>query len=86
MASMIITPGKIGMPGKWPWNCGSLKVMHLMPTQLSFSTISLDLVDQQERIAVRDDPLDQIQIGGCGSGCIHGHPLRIPGPPALRSS
>jgi hypothetical protein len=26
------TPGMIGRSGKWPVNCGSLLVMHLMPT------------------------------------------------------
>ncbi len=42
-----------------------------MPTQESLNHDVLDLVDQQERIAVRDDPLDQVKIGGCHCGCIH---------------
>ena len=38
MPSINSTPGMTGISGKWPWNCGSLKVTFLIPTQLSSRT------------------------------------------------
>ncbi len=53
MPSIISTPGNTGFSGKWPWKCGSLMVTFLMPMPLSSPLMSIDAVDHEKRIAVR---------------------------------
>ena len=53
IASRISTAGMIGRPGKWPWKNGSLIVTFLMPSTDRPSSMLRDAVDEQERIAVR---------------------------------
>ena len=67
-ASTISTPGMIGRPGKCPVNCGSLAVTFLIADR-PLARLQLDhAVDEQERIAVREDPHDvgrlERQAGG----------------------
>ena len=61
MASMISTPGITGKSGKWPTKNGSLMVTFLMPTMRSGFQF-LDAIHQQERIAVRKDVADPLNI------------------------
>src|SRR5829696_154009 len=41
MPSINSTPGKTGLPGKWPWNCGSLIVTFLTPIARSSRTMPI---------------------------------------------
>ena len=60
-ASMISTPGITGWPGKWPSKNGSLRVTILRGDDLLVADL-VDAVDEQERIAVRKDPLDGADV------------------------
>src|SRR5664280_1281893 len=42
MPSIISTPGNTGLPGKCPWNCGSLIVTFLIPMPWSSPWISIN--------------------------------------------
>ena len=55
-ASTIFTPGMIGLPGKWP--AQSASVTRLRATTRAPGSSSTHLVEQEERIAVRQDRLD----------------------------
>ena len=73
---MISTPGITGNCGKWPWKNGSLMVTFLTPTQLSSRSMSIHAIDQQERIAVRQQlhhPL-MSAVPSCLVGCSVVHP------------
>ena len=60
-ASMISTPGITGCPGKWPLKCGSLRDDQLARDDLLLADL-VDAIDEQERIAVRKDPLDGADV------------------------
>ena len=56
-ASTIFTPGMIGFPGKWPAQSSS--VTRLRATTRAPGLELGHLVEQQKRIAVRQDRLDR---------------------------
>ena len=74
MPSIISTPGKHRPAGKWPMNCGSLKVTFLIPIAASSPANPDDAVDHQEGIAVRQRLENLGDVGRLqGDGCVaHG--------------
>ncbi len=62
IASISSTPGTIGWPGKWPWKNSSLIVKFLIATIRCFELDLEHAVDQQHRIAVRQDRLDPADV------------------------
>ena len=64
MPSIINTPGKTGLPGKWPWKCGSLMVTFLMPMPCFVASDVDHAIDHQKRIAMRQHLQHNGDVGG----------------------
>ena len=78
MPSMISTPGKIGLPGKCPWKIGSL-TRDVLDADGGIVAIDIDdAVDHQERVAVRQQLEDGVDVERARASC--------PSLPASRSS
>ncbi len=63
-ASTMSTPGMIGRPGKCPVNCGSFAVTCLDADDALAGLELDDAIDEQERVAVRNDAHDVGRLEG----------------------
>ena len=72
-----------GLPGKWPWKKGSFTLTFLRPTTFEPTTIGPgrhleDAVDEEERVAVRQEPQDLEDVGLRARFAHESPPLRSP--------